>query len=492
MDLTRLNLSLRPRTAWEGIDLGFVLARQWFLSLWLLWLVGALPVFLLLTLILPLEAWSVGLIAWWCKPLYEPPLVYWLGHAVFSDPPSGQELRRRWWRIVRPQLFANLTWRRLSGMRSFDMPVTVLEGLQGKVRASRCRVLGRAQHAASWLTIIGIHFELILELGLLILLVMLVPEELLWFDLQDYLFEPVGWQQWLQQFSALLAMSVIAPFYVAAGFGLYLTRRAQLEAWDVELGLRQLAERVRKQQLLSMLLIGMIGGGLFGLMPLQSVEAGELGRGEAKTLIQQVMQEDDFGQREILTYWKYVGDKDDTLDRQPSGMREWMIKLVQGLLQGFASISEILLWLTVGAVSAYLMLWFLRNRSLLGGPNTPQRHSPELPVSIAGLDIRPENLPLDIVTEARRLFTQDEVRDGLGLLYRGALSTLVHRDQLQIPVSATEGECLHLAGQVQPADRQRYLQRLTLVWQERAYAHRDPDAQELDRLCQGWGEAYGE
>ncbi len=88
MDLARLRIKLRPRTAWEGIDLGFVLARQWFLPLWLLWLAGALPVFLLLNLLLPIEAWLAGLLSWWLKPLYEPPLVFWLGRAVFSAPPD--------------------------------------------------------------------------------------------------------------------------------------------------------------------------------------------------------------------------------------------------------------------------------------------------------------------------------------------------------------------------------------------------------------------
>jgi hypothetical protein len=26
----------------------------------------------------------------------------------------------------------------------------------------------------------------------------------------------------------------VEPFYVAAGFGMYLSRRAELEAWDIE------------------------------------------------------------------------------------------------------------------------------------------------------------------------------------------------------------------------------------------------------------------
>ena len=491
MDLSRLSINLRPRTAWEGIDLGFVLAREWFLPLWLLWLVGALPVFLLLNLLLPIEAWLAGLLAWWCKPLYEPPLVYWLSRAVFAEPPSGRELRHRWWRIIRPQLLANLTWRRFNPDRSFNMPVAVLEGLQGNARVSRSRVLGRGQHAASWLTFIGIHFEIIFEFGLLILLVMLVPDELLWFDLQSYLFQPVGWQQWLQQFTSLLAMSVIAPFYVAGGFGLYLTRRAQLEAWDVELGLRQLAERFRHRRLLELLLVGLIGGGLVGLLPLQPVDAGELSREQAKVMIEAVMAEDDFGQRETLTYWKYVGEQGDTPEPELPGLLEWLIDIVQGFLRGFAMFGEILLWLTAGGVLAFLIVWLLRNRGLLGDSIAPRRQADTLPMTLAGLDIRPETLPADVVTEARRQFARGEIRVGLSLLYRGALSILVHRDHLEIPASATEGECLRLAKQVQSAERQAYLQRLTGVWQELAYAHRVPAHQVVEQLCQGWGVAYG-
>jgi hypothetical protein len=32
----------------------------------------------------------------------------------------------------------------------------------------------------------------------------------------------------------VLAVAFLEPFYVAAGFGLYLNRRVELEAWDIE------------------------------------------------------------------------------------------------------------------------------------------------------------------------------------------------------------------------------------------------------------------
>jgi hypothetical protein len=171
---------------------------------------------------------------------------------------------------------------------------------------------------------------------------------------------------------------------------------------------------------------------------------------------------------------------------------KWLIEVFQGFLEGFARFGEILLWLAGGALLAYLVLWFMRNRGLLDRSDPMQQGSSPLPMTLAGLDIRPESLPLDIVAQARQDFARGEIRTGLSLLYRGALSTLVHRDHLVIPVSATEGECLGLAGQVQRTERQAFLQRLTRVWQAQAYAHRAPDPQLLEELCQGWGEAYGE
>ena len=44
-----------------------------------------------------------------------------------------------------------------------------------------------------------------------------------------------------------LAMSISEPIYVAAGFMLYLNRRTDLEAWDMEIALRQLAGRLARK-----------------------------------------------------------------------------------------------------------------------------------------------------------------------------------------------------------------------------------------------------
>jgi hypothetical protein len=40
--------------------------------------------------------------------------------------------------------------------------------------------------------------------------------------------------QLMTSIAYVLAVLFLEPFYVAAGFGMYLNRRAELEAWDIE------------------------------------------------------------------------------------------------------------------------------------------------------------------------------------------------------------------------------------------------------------------
>jgi len=40
--------------------------------------------------------------------------------------------------------------------------------------------------------------------------------------------------QLISSIAYVIAVLFLEPFYVAAGFGMYLNRRAELEAWDIE------------------------------------------------------------------------------------------------------------------------------------------------------------------------------------------------------------------------------------------------------------------
>jgi hypothetical protein len=127
---------------------------------------------------------------------------------------------------------------RLSPWRACALPVAQLEGQHGAARRRRLQVLLRGQHGAATLTISVFGWiETFLMLGLASLLAWLHPGEL-----------NVEWLRFLRNgelASTLLlylahaaAVLFVEPFYVAAGFAMYLNRRVELEAWDVEQDLR--------------------------------------------------------------------------------------------------------------------------------------------------------------------------------------------------------------------------------------------------------------
>lgn len=105
------------------------------------------------------------------------------------------------------------------------------------------------------------------------------------------------------------------------------------------------------------------------------------------------------------------------------------------------------------------------------------------PSFVNELDIRPESLPRDIAAAARALVRRGDVRAALSLLYRGALSRLVHEHAVPIRAASTEGECLRLAARVLPDAGSAYFARLVAAWQTEVYAGRSAAATTVDTLC---------
>jgi hypothetical protein len=497
MDLANLEIALRPRSPWEAIDLGFTMARRWFRPLITLWLMGALPVALLLLIFFHDNIILLSLLLWWFKPLYEPPLMFWLSRSVFGERTPLRDVRRGWWKIVRPQLFANLTWRRLSTNRSFYMPVALLEGLKGKERRQRTAVLGRRQQAGTWLTIVGIHLETILEFGFLITLYYLIPEELRWFHGGSFFLSPGPIDEWIQLTCWLIAMAVFAPFYVAGGFALYLHRRSELEGWDIEINFRQTMENLTTNHRVP---AGSVAAAVLCLFiffsaPPQAHADGPSPRVN-KQQIEQVLKDPLFGHMEDQHYWKYIGDVEKKDDKESSSGFEAFLKIVgeviKGFMRGTASVGEIILWGLGLFLVAYLIYHFSRNsdwmQAITGGRGGRKR---KLPTQLFGLDVRPESLPDDIATEALQHVKSGDLRQALSLLYRGTLVRLVTDYQLEIPDSATEGECLKLVRQEREENEAEYFQKLTRVWLVTAYAHIPPEALLIEQLCHDWQEVYG-
>lgn len=244
MTLETIAAELRPRNAWEATDLGIAMARQWFGPVYAAWFAVALPLFVLLHLACWGHWWLAPWLMWWLKPLLDRAPLYILGHALFGDPPD----RRQFWRelpglLFRRQALAALTWRRLDAARSFTLPVGQLEGLTGKARRQRLRDLSYpGRGAAVWLTVVGLHLEIALDFALIALVWMLIPDFMA-LEFSDLLDDSDAWGQLWLNVVGFCGLSLVEPFYVAAGFTLYLNRRAWLEAWDLELGFRKMAAR---------------------------------------------------------------------------------------------------------------------------------------------------------------------------------------------------------------------------------------------------------
>ena len=75
------------------------------------------------------------------------------------------------------------------------------------------------------------------------------------------------------------------------------------------------------------------------------------------------------------------------------------------------------------------------------------------------------------------------MREALSLLYRGALSYLVHERGLAIRNGATEGDVLALARRRLPEAFVQYFEQLMPAWVEAAYAARLPASEQVAALC---------
>jgi len=107
---------------------------------------------------------------------------------------------------------------------------------------------------------------------------------------------------------------------------------------------------------------------------------------------------------------------------------------------------------------------------------------------VRDLDVRPESLPDDVGAAAWVLWQAGRVPEALSLLYRGALSRLIHQYRVPITASATEGECLELARGRLAAPALRYITQVVRAWEASTYGGRALSGAMGEALCTGFGE----
>lgn len=493
MDLERLQMVLRPRSPAEAVDLGTALGRRWWPALAGAWLITALPALGLAHLLLWGHPFLAGLVVWWLKPLYEKAPLYFLGRAIFDDAPRLRQLARHPVRYLGRELVGDLTWARFRPNRSFAAPVALLEGLEGAPRRRRMGVLGHTQSTASWLTIVLVHFELVLYLSVLAFIWTLIPTQLVP-DLGPYLWDPPQTLLLADNLVLFAVMAAVGPFYVASGFALYLNRRVELEGWDIELSFRRLRDRLERSGAVAAALI--LVAAFLATIPVgparaepgpEPVRESALGdREAAASLVSEVLADEDFGREKTVTTWE------PRFEQEAAESESWDWEWLQDLGRFLATAGEWLLWALAGAAVVAVLLFLQRWLARVEAPEPARRVREEAPEMLFGLAVTPESLPADVAESARALCREGRTREALSLLYRASVARLMDRFEIAIPPSATEGECLQRARPVLGDEGRRLFTRLTTAWQQLAYGHRTPDTGAVEALCRRWPAVFGE
>jgi hypothetical protein len=507
MNFDNVRVEIRPRSPFEAIDLGFVMARHWFFPLWIMWLSVAVPFSMVAHLVLYKHLVIAGVLIWWLKPVYEKPLVFWLSRAFFNEKTGYKDIVRQYFKIIKPRLLADLTYLRFTPNRSFFMPVSVLENLNSKAHSSRVKILGHNQSAGLGLTVVCIIFNMILNVSMLLVAFFILPEELRWTSFEDLLFSQGMVEAVFVKIIALLAMSIIAPFYVAAGFALYINRRTELEAWDIEISFKRLmarkvknekmmAKRIRKTISTSMVLFFLTAGSLFiSSNSSEAYSAGNISKKEASSIINKVVDHDDFGKKKTVTSWKLK-----EFDRVDFELPQWLkdffesfggnVDWVQNIPKFTGIILEILAWLVGGVAIVFILYKIAQNKKWFqhyaGNNKKMVKATPEL----FGLSLEENSLPDDIVSKARELLKNNEIRKALSLLYRGTLIKLINDFNIAIPKSATENECVRLVTLKREERETKLFKALTRAWLAMAYGHIIPEKQIIETICHEWQFIY--
>jgi len=482
---TDLSIALRRRTAWEACDLGLSMLQRWWRPVYGAHLAVGIPVVAAAFALAWVSGrvWVAFAVLWWLKPLYDRVVLHVLSRAVFGELQQPRAVLARAGEWLGTGLLMALTFGRFDLARSFNLPVRQLEGLRGGAGGRRREVLGRRSRGhAVWLTVVCIHLELVVILSLDTLLDLFIPAKANeGLSLRELFLPTAGDAAWTLADAAVYAAAVLLfePFYVAAGFGLYLNRRIQLEGWDIEVALRAIAEKriaPRASAIAAAVMVCCLALAALPSTPYAQPVP------DPKVEMAEVLKDPQFGHWSETTRWQRRSPPAEREASDPTWLRAFG--------HAFGRAFQVLAWIVALALLVWLVWRLLK--ALPSEPAVP-REAYRPPAALFGLALAPESLPADVAGAAEALAREGKVREALGLLYRGTLSELVHRRNVELLASHTEGEALRL-GQAAlggtPTEASGYLGTLVGAWAACAYARRTPTAAEAERLAAGYRTAF--
>jgi hypothetical protein len=499
VEIERISVVLRLRSARESVDLGAAMLRRHARPIFTAWFIASLP-FLVVAIALEQwlgKPWLPLLFLWWLKPLFARIPLYVVSRAVFADEPDWRGALRgmRTWGLK--GLLGWMTIRRLDPRRCVLQPIVYLEGLDRSERSRRWRVFGRGvEGPGTGLALTCMMFEWVLALSLLLFLPMFVPAELwesYWFN-AGFLRTMPHWLSVRLIVAYYLGMSVAEPLCTTGGFALYLGRRTELEAWDVDLAFRRLRNRLLAIATTAILLIATcfvaptayaaetprdvksdaVSVSLESAFPVPKQGADQ----RMNDVSNKVLADPLLGGKTRAWRWMpkhpAVPKPEETSVEKP---------IVHGDLAGVGWVVKgFLLALLVAAVA--WLAWFALRRwpSRQDDPaiarTTVSSAVQETSVAVA--------VPKGFGEQVHVLWRSGSRREALALLYRGTVERVATRLDEPVSPDATEADAIAGARRLDDDDAGRRAIRIVRTWQYAAYADRYPSDEEMAVLLGGW------
>lgn len=233
MQVESFAIRLRAGSAMEAADLGVRLCQSHAKSIYRCYLLVLIPIVMLCGATFSFAPWLPSVLLWCAKPWLDRTILFVLARAAFGQQTSVSDLWRArkqvWWQ----QFLWTWTQRRLSPWRSLTQPVFQLEGASVWRLYKRLKLIRAGQTRPALLVMSAFSFaELCLCFALISLWMWFMPaqEHVSINELFKY---SVPLQlAWTGIYAVVVGF--LEPFYVATGFAMYLNRRVQLEAWDIE------------------------------------------------------------------------------------------------------------------------------------------------------------------------------------------------------------------------------------------------------------------
>lgn len=508
MDLNNVTVEMRPRGEWEAVDFGVRLVRRDASAIYKIWFAISLPLLALAAAAILYSPYPMlaTFLYWWFEPITDGPILRIISRRLFGEDANIRSaLRSTPYLTLRNYIFL-LPIYRFHMARSTAIPVTQLEGLRGASRRARAKVLNiKISNHGMGVTLAYHHLLLALYFGVYLIVYVLIPT-----TYQDsagaaWLEMPLNDGDRTMMLASLalfyIAQSALHPWFVGAGFGLYINCRTQLEAWDIEVAFRRMVQRRTAGLAFAALLFATILP--LALMPenafarddtepqtSESVDTGFVGYWddkETRAALNAAFANEALETDQQTEVWRRIEAAEDKSapERESSG---WFFDAIRDIGKLFSFLIEFGLWILLAFLLG--LIFVTRGRWLpyvgfgLPGPTKTRR------VILSSGEVTAESLPSDIPAEVTRLWRANKKRDALSLLYRGSVFAVVANHGVRLPASATEGLCIAAIKEQTAPDRADFFAQIVHNWVLCAYGFRSPDDEAVYSICADWQQHF--